>query len=197
MEEGMTRETEVARLKGRLHSEELARGIVSGVDAVRAASAAERAVIIERLEFLTGESWQWGYNIGSGLAAGIESQYGTVRDAAGNLAAAVRGQIGIRSEPKDPNSPLRGITEWGSNLVKTYTDGIYQNLDLASSAGGALATRLSVSPSGGQEGASGSGAAPAPVTINLTVTGDLRASEATLPSILQRAVFASDLREPI
>jgi len=197
MEEGLTEAAEVARLKGRLHSDELARGIVSAVPAVRAAAAAERAAIVERLEFLTDESWQWGYNIGSGLASGIESQFGTVRDAAGNLAAAVRGQIGIRSEPKDPNSPLRGITEWGSNLVKTYTDGIYQNLDLASSAGGALATRLSVSPSGGQEGASSSGSAPAPVTINLTVTGDLRASESTLPSILQRAIFASDLREPI
>ena len=36
----------------------------------------------------------------------------------------IEGQIAIRSEPKDPSSPLRGVTRWGSNIGKEITRGI-------------------------------------------------------------------------
>lgn len=121
-EDALTEQAEINRLLGQLNSQELANGLNDKRPAVRAAAQAARQVIEDRLRELG--AWNWGNNLGSSYAAGIANSVGVVRTAAGQLAAAATGQIGIRSEPSDPTSPLRGITRWGGNLVHTYAEGI-------------------------------------------------------------------------
>jgi hypothetical protein len=124
LEEEMTATEEAAHLSGLQTQLELALGIAAaeGKDATVAAINAALAVITDRLDDLPGEAEQWGYNSALGLAAGMDRGYGVVVDSAGNLAGAVRGQVGIQSEPEDPDSPLRGITTWGGNIAGEIAD---------------------------------------------------------------------------
>jgi hypothetical protein len=138
-EQALTRGAEIARLKGQLTSAELAAGLTDEREAVRLAAQAARLEITSRLEALGVEASGWGANIGSALGGGLDSQYGVVRDAAGRLAGAVRGQIGIRSEPSDPSSPLHSITEWGGNIAKTLAGGALGELRSLRGAAGAMA----------------------------------------------------------
>jgi hypothetical protein len=130
---------EVARLMGWLNSTRLAEGMASGDPVVRAQAEATRLAIVNQLASLGVEAYQWGYNSALGLAAGMDRGYGIVLNSAGKLGGAIRGQIGINSEPEDPNSPLRGITRWGGNIVKTIADGIYGELGMGRGAASALA----------------------------------------------------------
>ena len=142
-EEALTKSAEVSRLLGQLNSSELADGLNDGRPEVRAAAQAARQAIENRLRDLG--AWNWGYNLGSSYAAGIANSVGVVRTAAGKLAQAATGQIGIRSEPEDADSPLRGITKWGGNIVKTIAEGIDHNLGVGANAAHALAGSLAPS----------------------------------------------------
>lgn len=142
-EETLTVSAEKARLLGQLNSEELAGGLADGRPVVRSQAEATRLAIINQLANLGIDASSWGYGIGASLASGINNGYGTVINAAGNLAAAVRGQIGIESEPKDSSSPLRGITQWGANLVQTYVEGMQSMMRTGENAGMALAAAVS------------------------------------------------------
>ncbi len=185
-EEELDKAAEVARLKGQLASQQLASGLQDERDGVRAQAQAARQAIVDRLAALGIDAYSWGVNIGGELARGIEvtaNRGGVVRTAAGKLAQAVSGQIGIRSEPKDSDSPLRGITKFGPNIVHTVAAGVMRELGAAKSAGSALAKALKPSlpnlgrlNGGGDPGAVGGAGGPglaggAPVIIQLVADG--------------------------
>lgn len=179
--EELTATEEMARLKGALASEQLAAGLMSNLPATRAAAQAARQAIVNRLETLGADAWDWGYNISGEMAAGMKVGKGVVVDAASQLASSVRRVIAINSEPEAPDSPLRGVTKWGGNLVHTIASGIRADLDEARRAAGALGGALvpGLSPAA-LAGASGAGtwdsmvpAVPAggPLVIQLQLDG--------------------------
>lgn len=138
-EEELTEAAEIARLKGQLNSRQLASGLRDERDGVRAQAQATRQAIVDRLARLGVDGYSWGRNIGTSFASGLDSTQGVVRTAAGGLAAAAEGQIGIRSEPKDPSSPLRGLTRWGGNLVRTYAADMLSQIGTLRSAAAQIA----------------------------------------------------------
>jgi hypothetical protein len=109
--------------------------VVSATDLIRGSAT-------QPLESISDEAYGWGSETGWALANGLSSTYYPVLNAAGRLGSAIRGQIAIRSEPPSSDSPLRGITEWGGNIVRTIADGIYAELNTGSAAAGALASAL-------------------------------------------------------
>lgn len=143
--EALTKTEEIARLKGALASTELAAGLNDERESVRAAAEAARQAIIDRLAYLGADAEGWGFGIASELAGGMDNGYGLVINSAGDLAAAVRGQIAINSEPPSPFSPLRGITRWGGNIVKTLVDSGYEELGRARAFAHDLAAAVSPS----------------------------------------------------
>lgn len=186
-EESMSRTAEIAYLQGQLMSQELAAGISSDIDVVRAQAEAARLAIVNRLATLGVDAYNWGNGISQSIADGINNGYGVVVDAAGNIAAAVRGQVGIESEPKDASSPLRGITQWGHNIVKTLADGISGSLGIGSAAAGALGASLIPSLAGTGGGVmSSSFGGGGDTHIHITVQGNLDATEAGLTSTILR-----------
>lgn len=147
LEEEMTEEEELAELEGKAVTLRHALGVASaeGKDAAAAAIRGALSIIEARMQELTGKAYGYGFNVGAEIARGIEAsanQGGVVRTASGKLAQAIEGQIGIRSEPKAPDSPLRGITKWGGNIVHTIADDILDNLGVGAGAAGALAGAL-------------------------------------------------------
>lgn len=147
LDEEMTKEEELAELSGKAVTLRHALGVASaeGKEASVAAINTALSVIEDRMQELTGKAYGYGFNVGAEIARGIEAsanQGGVVRTASGKLAQAIGGQIGIRSEPKDADSPLRGITKWGGNIVKTIAEGIYAELGTGAGAAGALAGAL-------------------------------------------------------
>jgi hypothetical protein len=137
-----------------LSSQAVVNGVNDGTPAVAQAWRDQVAAAEARLAELDGYSW--GFQTGTSYARGLNAAYGYVRDAAGNLAAATRGQIGINSEPSDPTSPLHGITRWGGNIAKTLAGGMLAETSTVSDAARVLAGALS--PSIGSPGMMGSGA---------------------------------------
>lgn len=100
-----------------LASQELANGLNSGIPSVRRKAEEMRDAAQAKLNELNG--WQAGYNTGTTLANGIDASLWRIHQAASNAAWTMRNVIGIASEPRDPSSPLRGITKWGGNIVDT------------------------------------------------------------------------------
>lgn len=139
-EEEQTRAQRISYLNGLLNSQELQAGLNDGRPGVRGAANALRAEIEAELRGLN--AYQWGYNTGATLAQGLTASGGLVDGAARGVASLVGRQIQIESEPPDPTSPLRGITKWGGNIVKTIAEGMYGNLGLAGGAAYALAGSL-------------------------------------------------------
>lgn len=171
--EVLTSTAEQNRLLGQLNSKELAAGLADSRPAVRAQAEATRMAIVNQLAGLGIEAYQWGHNSALGLAGGMDRGYGVVVDSAGRLGGAIRGQIGINSEPEAHDSPLRGITKWGGNIVRTIADDILAHLGVGSAAAGALAGALvpgfgGAMPLAGGAMASGMGGG---VTYQLVVNG--------------------------
>jgi hypothetical protein len=151
IEEEMTRAEEVAELKGNLLTLAHARGIAAQEGKTASVQAIDSAIALiqGRLDALGVNAYVSGTNVGYSLAAGMNASLGVVKDAAGNVAAAATGQLQIRSEPPDADSPLRGITQWGGNIAKTIADGMLSGTGYAASAASALAGSLVPSVSGG------------------------------------------------
>jgi hypothetical protein len=141
-EEALTGAEEVARLKGQLASQELANGLSSNIPAVRAAAYAARRAITDRLAELTGDAWGYGNNIGNQMAQGLYSSIPNIEGAVRAAGYTIRGGLGIQSEPEDTHSPLRGITMWGGNIVKTIAQGMLHDLGVGKGAANALASAL-------------------------------------------------------
>lgn len=140
--EVLTSTAEQNRLLGQLNSQRLADGLADRRPAVRAQAEATRLAIVNQLANLGINAHTWGWGIAESLASGMNNGYGMVLNAAGNLAAATRGQIAIESEPPSPDSPLRGITKWGGNIVKTIAEGITSELGTGTRAASLLAGSL-------------------------------------------------------
>lgn len=144
VEDEMSATEEIAYLSGQRIMLQEARGIASaeGKTASVTAIDAALALIEERMAALSGSAYNYGENLMTDYAAGIVNNLGVVADAGRQLGGTLRRQVAIESEPEASDSPLRGITKWGGNVVKTIADGIYANLGLGSSAAGALAGAL-------------------------------------------------------
>lgn len=141
-DEEQTRAQRISYLRGKLSSQQLRDGLNDGRPGVRGAAQALRGQIVAELAGLGVNAYSYGRNAGQSLADGLWAKYGVVRTAAGGLAGAIEGQIGIRSEPKAHDSPLRGITRFGGNIVETMAEGIYGQLSTGRAAAHALAGAL-------------------------------------------------------
>lgn len=64
---------------------------------------------------------QWGYNLIGGFAEGIINGASIVYQAIGTVIQSFIGLIQAFSPPKE--GPLRGIRDWGKNLMTTYAEG--------------------------------------------------------------------------
>ncbi len=186
----MSRTEEIAKIQSNLSSAAFVRGINDRRPAVSLAFKAYASEAQERLKFLGADSYTYGSNIGLSYAAGIESQVGTVRNAAGHLAAAVEGQIAIKSEPKDADSPLRGITKWGGNIVKTMAEGIHHELRSAQSAAGALGGALVPSMGSGATAYAGAGMGYGGGGVTINFNSNLPYTEASKQAIVQELLPA-------
>lgn len=138
---------EIARLRGQKMQLELAKSIHENDQPALDAIDATIENINRQLNALNG--YGAGRNLVVTLANGIRENLGTASLASYALANSIRGPVFIESEPKDPNSPLRGITKIGGNIVDTITGGIYGALGGATGASRALAGALSPGLIGG------------------------------------------------
>jgi len=151
--EVLTRAEEEARLRGQLNSRALAQGLNDGRPAVREQAEATRLAILNQLESIG--AYEHGLSTAEEYANGLNAGYGLVVNAAGNLAAATRGQIGIESEPSDPRSPLRGITKWGHNIAKTLAEGMASGYGTVRAAAGGLGMGVRAPAMAGMSGGGG------------------------------------------
>lgn len=141
-EENMDNTAQVAYLKGLLTDEKLADGLSDSRADVRAQAEATRLAIVNQLATLGVDAFNWGYGIASELSLGMRVGRGTVIQGAAQLGGAIRSQLGVESEPEDPNSPLHGITKWGLNIAKTLQEGMERGRSLVSSASATLASAI-------------------------------------------------------
>lgn len=181
-----------------LASQEYAAGLASGDPAVRAkaaelAAAAEAAIARNSL-YDSGRTFSRSFAYGMTDPAVIDF----VKQSAYRVALAARG-IFPSSEPKDPRSPFRGITD-AFGFTKIFADGLTKHDDVIPNA---LRNALRFDPAlggsfgagGGSDGSTAGVGAPGGVTINVNVSGNLEASERTLPSTMSRAAFVAGLDE--
>ena len=142
LDSNLTPGEEIAYLRGKKIELWLARGVAEEKGDAGAVAAIDDMIadINSRLNGLNGYSA--GKNLVVTLANGIRQNLGTASLASAALAGIIRGPVFIESEPKDPNSPLRGITKVGGNIVKTIADDIYANLGTGANAAHALAASL-------------------------------------------------------
>lgn len=112
MEQALSPAEEIFRLEGFLSSAELAAGLADGNPLVVQKATELRDAAAARLDELRGMTYQVGASAGYAFGAGLvdPAVINFVAGSASRLAAAARG-IFPSSEPKDPNSPLRGITK--------------------------------------------------------------------------------------
>ncbi len=163
---------EIAELRGQKVALLYARGVhANEPDAVAAIDAMIDRINL-RLNTLSG--YIYGKNLMTTLASGIYDYATRPGEAAGYAAAKIRGQLQIRSEPPDPSSPLRGITTWGGNIVKTIAEGITGELGTGAAAAQALAGALVPSFGGAAMGAPAGMAGGNTVQDILQVQGDAK-----------------------
>ena len=191
LDEGLAPGEEIALLRGKKVALMTARGINEGNPAAQAAIDLMIDQINSRLNTLNG--YQYGANVARTIASGMYAEAWQVGQAAGYLATKVRGQLQIRSEPPDASSPLRGITQWGPNIVKTIAGGIFDNLGTGSAAAGALAGALVPSlPGGGFASAGAPATAMGGNTYVLNVNGVQREydnARAAFEALLEMGAF--------
>lgn len=136
-ETALTRGEEIARLKGQLTGTQLAAGLNDQRVEVRLAAQAARAVIVERLNQLGVDGYGAGESLMNNVGNGIRAAKESAKDAARDAGREIRDVFPF-SEPKDPQSPFRGITRW--NPLKTVIDNM-----AASGADAAAAARRAFS----------------------------------------------------
>ena len=171
-----------ARKKG----EGAGHGVTQGVQNTTPQStfAAEQmaAGVRVALAFASNTAYTSGYNVGSTFARGIADSGGLVTDATRGILTPTGAAMEIRSEPKDHNSPLYGITKWGGNLVRTYADGMLGEIERIRIAARAAAAAAVIEvkregptsgpdPSGGASAKRGTQADPAPARSRATDWG--------------------------
>ena len=183
MQEAISPAQEMMNLQGFLSSQELAQGLASNNPLIRQKSEEMRDAALSRLYELQGAAYTNGANTASALAAGINDNVWRIQAAAYNAASQWR-DVFPSSEPKDPRSPFRGITKaWG--FMDVLAKGLSHHSDAAAlrQALGVDLAALSIRPIEPLAASGGRG----DIHIHLTVMGDLRADERTLPGTLRRA----------
>ena len=123
MEQSLTPAQQMFNAQGFLQSQELANGLVSNNPYVRTKALEMQAAAIAALRENLYLAMDAGAALAATYAAGIVNNLGVVVDAGRRLAGSAARPITIESEPPDPLSPLRGITQWGGNLARTYAEG--------------------------------------------------------------------------
>lgn len=177
-ETALTRGEEIARLKGQLTGTQLAAGLNDQRVEVRLAAQAARAVIVERLNQLGVDGYGAGESLMNNVANGIRAAKESAKDAARAAGREIRDVFPF-SEPKDPQSPFRGITRW--NPLKTVIDNMAASGADAAAAARKAFSRVAVpdlsglaglgQPSGGPILAGAGAAGGAPVVIQLQLDG--------------------------
>lgn len=132
-EEEQTRAQRIAYLQGQLNDSQLAAGLNDGRPGVSGAARAIHGAIVDELATLGVDAYNSGASVPGSVAAGIRDYSFEVGQATSALAAQISGIL-PRSEPKDPRSPLRGITKVGPSIPKTIAEGIRRNIGLVRSA---------------------------------------------------------------
>lgn len=190
-ETALTRGAEITRLKGQLHSAELAAGLADGRDAVSLAAQAAVTEITDRLTALGAEGFSSGASVMYNLKAGIDYAKSSAVEAMRNAGYEVRSVFPF-SEPKDPQSPFRGITHWGENIIETVADGIRSSSGQLSSAFGSISglevgsdVRSAASASQSAGGAFSMGGSVTNLTIVLENHGDPILDEKDIVETLQ------------
>ena len=151
LDERLTPGEEMARIRGQLMQLQLARGVQEDLGDEGAVAAIDELIRKLRAQLNGLNGYGYGRNLVLTLADGIYANLGSASLASYALANRIRTPVFIQSEPKDPNSPLRGITKIGGNIVDTIAGGIFANLGTGSDAAAALAGALV--PSFGYAGA--------------------------------------------
>lgn len=174
-EEELDKQGEINYLKGLWFDARLAQGLEDNREGVSGASDAVVAIIADRLGELGIDAYDWGNIITDEMARGLIDGTGAVEAAARGVSSATGRQLGINSEPKAPDSGLRGITKWGGNIVKTIADDMLAHVGYGANAAAVLAGKLvpRVAGVGMLAGASG-GAAGDTYNWNLHVDGMAR-----------------------
>jgi hypothetical protein len=136
MEQALTPAQEMARLQGFLASVELAQGLASNNPLVRQKARELRDEAAARLQELTPLAADAGYDAGTAFHVSLAAAMGATRwmvyAEAVRTASAIRGVM-PSSEPKDPNSPLRGITK-GFGFGEVLARGILSGQGAVASA---------------------------------------------------------------
>jgi hypothetical protein len=143
MDESLSAAEQIAYLTGEDALTSLNEGLNSPLLVDRLTAKDALAKVVEQLQTLGPAGYaaavallnQLGYGFNDPVALGTATQM--ARRAAG----VVRGVFPF-SEPKDPLSPFRGITNWGGNIVKMIAEGMDGQLGTASASARALAGAL-------------------------------------------------------
>jgi len=132
----MTVGERIARLQGMLHGKALRDGLKSADPLVRAQAQATRQLILDQIRDIKNGAYNVGYRggnaLGDGLADGILKKLGRV-SAAANQAAKVARDMFPGSEPKNPQSPLRGITK-AFGFADVFAEGLVKGRGTVQSA---------------------------------------------------------------
>jgi hypothetical protein len=133
---------QIANTKALLTSQFMRDGLASKDPEIRELFRAWKLAAETHLGSISDSAYPWGYQVGDELARGMWDSMNLISTAAYEMANRVRRTVGVESEPQDPNSPLRGITKWGGNYVKTIAGGVWDELGTSSGAATALASSL-------------------------------------------------------
>lgn len=204
MDEALSPMQEKAEAQAFLASDALAMALGSDNPLVRqkAAELAQQAIDVLNL---TDDFYEGGRRMGLAWSAGLRSAYGASYSAGIALASGAGLSLRGLSPPKE--GPLQNIDTDAMHIGMAWGDGLGmaagyiedKAAGLAGIAGSALSGigGLSGGPTfdAAAAGNAASGGGVTEVNIYLTVEGDLKADEQTLPGTLRRAVFASGLAE--
>lgn len=139
VEEELTAEQEIVRLKGNLLTLETAAGIASEEGKTASVIAINGAiqVVKDRLDFIQSDFYTSGYNIGVAWANGLRGASDYANLMAWELAASADPALHGLSPPKE--GPLKNIDKWGKNIGMAWAGGLLDSVGSISSAAHAMA----------------------------------------------------------
>jgi hypothetical protein len=134
---------QIANTKALLTSQFMRDGLASKDPEIRELFRAWKLAAETHLGSISDSAYPWGYQVGDELARGMWDSMQLISAAAYEMANTVT-KFGpaINSEPEWSGNPLRGITKWGGNIVKTVADGMMAELGTSSGAAAALSASL-------------------------------------------------------
>jgi hypothetical protein len=88
--------------------------------------------IIENLTQVANDAKDWGGNLIDNFIDGIKSKYNDLKTTVADAASIVSDYIGFQSPTEE--GPGRYVMDWGPNLVESFTDGIYDSMDMINGA---------------------------------------------------------------